>query len=349
MRLRCLLVAMSLVGLAASIGPTDQSTAFAQAPCQAWKAVTSPAIPNAYLTGVAGLSATDAWAVGSNLSTPSQPVILHWNGSTWVSAPAARVDGSLTDVSVDAANDGWAVGPSGDLGSPAMHWDGARWRLVENFSDPVWAVAALSPSDAWAVGFVSIHHWDGVTWTLVEDSGGFLTDVVFVSPDDGWAVGSRSPGVPVARHWDGTAWTEVAVPSPPGATGAVGLEAVAAVSATDVWATGSFDSDLKSLVEHWDGSAWSIVSVAVPAGLGLSGVSAASSTDIWAVGGWRKITLHGDGSNWNPIAFHAPGHSFQGPLRGVAAVSADDVWAVGSYVDGGVTLPLIEHSTGPCP
>ena len=66
------------------------------------------------------------------------------------------------------------------------------------------------------------------------------------------------------------------------------LSAVAAVSASDVWAVGHADSNSgsASLTLHWDGSVWRHVPSPSPgsAGNNLSGVAAVSANDIWAVG-----------------------------------------------------------------
>ena len=59
------------------------------------------------------------------------------------------------------------------------------------------------------------------------------------------------------EHWNGTAWS--VVPSPNVGPVLTLSHGVAAVSANDVWAVGSYDVTDKALVEHWDGTAWSVV------------------------------------------------------------------------------------------
>ena len=60
-------------------------------------------------------------------------------------------------------------------------------------------------------------------------------------------------------HWDGFAWSIVPNPNPPVVVDAT-LNAIAAVSANDVWAVGFYASSgiYQPLIEHWDGSAWSV-------------------------------------------------------------------------------------------
>lgn len=68
------------------------------------------------------------------------------------------------------------------------------------------------------------------------------------------------------------------------ATPTSSLHAVAAHSATDVWAVGYASGT--TLIEHWNGTRWSLVSSPNPAGYDrLSGVAVVpGSTQVWAEG-----------------------------------------------------------------
>lgn len=158
-------------------------------------------------------------------------------------------------------------------------------------------------------------------------------------------------------------------------SGRPALNAVAAVSANDVWAVGSLAS--QALIEHWNGSLWSVVpGPAISTGGELNGISALAANDIWAVGGTypegaaqvrRGFTLHTLIEHWNgqqwsivpspdavQVAQPAAGKPPQGlnRLMSIAAVSANNVWAVGSAeqsASGQSTLhsiPLVEHWDG---
>src|SRR5262245_24452587 len=69
------------------------------------------------------------------------------------------------------------------------------------------------------------------------------------------------------------------------------LNAVAALSSTDVWAVGQWQhfagTDYShALVEHWDGTSWTVIQTPHPS-LPISilfGVAALSANDVWAVG-----------------------------------------------------------------
>ena len=83
-------------------------------------------------------SASDAWAVGGSLnqaSVKNTTLILHWNGTKWLTQPVpvprgADNDGlqSITAVSAKAA---WAVGASSNASRSSerpllMHWNGTH-------------------------------------------------------------------------------------------------------------------------------------------------------------------------------------------------------------------------------
>ena len=127
------------------------------------------------------------------------------------------------------------------------------------------------------------------------------------------------------------------------------LDAVAALSGTDVWAVGEFDrfsqSGQKTLAEHWDGAKWTLVRTpnsSQPVNV-LAGVAAAGTKDVWAVGyqspasgSYSTLIEHWDGAAWKIIR----SGTFTGLLSSVTAVASDDVWAVGStdYVGSGLIL-----------
>jgi hypothetical protein len=130
------------------------------------------------------------------------------------------------------------------------------------------------------------------------------------------------------------------------------LNAIAALSATDVWAVGNFhrfsDAADKTLVERWDGTQWKLVPTPNTSSQTniLAGVAVVGSDDAWAVGyfvehdSYQTLLEHWDGKTWRIT----PSGTHKGLLSAVVRVAKDDVWAVGStdYVGNG----LIEHWDG---
>lgn len=93
-----------------------------------WAPVPAPRVTGtAELMAVAGVSATDAWAVGE----ANGALILHWNGTRWrnVPNPWRPGHGFLYGVFARSADDVWAVGTAG-FNSLILHWNGASWQPV---------------------------------------------------------------------------------------------------------------------------------------------------------------------------------------------------------------------------
>jgi hypothetical protein len=209
------------------------------------------------------------------------------------------------------------------------------WHRVAPPAGDLVDVAALSPTDAWAVGSLqdrpAIEHWDGAAWTAVPSApvteNGWLLAVTAISSSDVWAVGYTVSNM-LAEHWDGTAWTASALPAP---SSYLQLTDVSAVASDDVWAVG-FGYGSGPLSAHWDGMQWSMVD-APGDDEGLYSVDAISHDDVWAVGGSFSGTADPIAQHWNGSAWEAvdtpPGNGYDPALLSVSAASPDDVWAVG--------------------
>lgn len=234
------------------------------------------------LDGVAAISASNVWAVGSYYGgTAERTLIEHWNGIAW------------------------KVIPSPNHGTSSNYLSG---------------VAATSASNVWAVGtyYVSgvnrtlIEHWNGTAWKLLKSpnrgtSDNQLVGVAVTSSSDAWAVGhdvSGSANETLIEHWNGTSWSIKTSPNPAGTSHDNYLTGVAATSATNAWAVGTFNvsGHEQTLIEHWNGSAWAVQPSPDPAG-GAAGndlhaIAATSSTNAWAVGEYWA------GAEYVPLALH---------------------------------------------
>jgi hypothetical protein len=102
-------------------------------------------------------------------------------------------------------------------------------------------------------------------WSVVSSPAelGTFYGVAAVSPTDVWAVGDYNNGTTsqtLIEHWNGSAWSVVS--SPNVGTRNNYITGLAVVSANDVWASGYFNNSLgttRTLIEHWNGSVWSVV------------------------------------------------------------------------------------------
>jgi hypothetical protein len=201
------------------------------------------------------------------------------------------------------------------------------------------AVAALSTSDAWAVGYKNDNnlneartltmHWDGGSWKSVlspnpgstpacknSNTGNVLNAVAAVANDDVWAVGfsftCSTDLVPMAMHWDGTMWNVVPTPALRTNDNSA-FNSIVAVASKDVYAVGyqpAANGAVLTLIEHWDGTSWKVVPSpnGNKTGSVLFSITAISSTDIWAVGdkvapnvAIKTLTMHFDGNTWTIV------------------------------------------------
>lgn len=374
-------VAKSVVAAAAVTAVTlgVSTPAFAAA---SWKVVASPNSTTQDSFGAVALrSPNDAWAVGAGYSViggvfQERPLIEHYNGSGWQIATSPAPTGfpyvALSGVAAVSASDAWAVGlyfPSGNkaIHPLAEHYDGTAWSIVTvpqaELRSGLSAVAALSSGNVWAVGtagtrstsgVVSTHplaeHYDGAAWSVVATPtivGGGLNAVAAVSPTDVWAVGVQyTTGATtqngIVLHYDGTAWSQVPVPAPTVPSGGLwNLGAVTSTPTGQIWASGTASSadglSQYPFVEHFDGAAWSLTQLPGK-GAGytittVSGIAAASDTDIWAVGGASTgnqqgvtLTEHYDGAAWTVVP--SPDVNTADGLADVAT-NGTVAWAVG--------------------
>jgi hypothetical protein len=360
-------LAVPLLLPAAAAGVSQAATSMAAG--RSWTAMEprSPGTTNNDLTGVAVLSADDAWAVGSYADEAGgQTLIERWNGAAWsvVHSPDPGDGGDfLSAVAAVSAASIWAVGEyysAVQARTLILHWNGTGWRQVTspspgNTEDDLFGIQVVSANDIWAVGNYTngppaekslILHWNGKRWAQVPspNSGptNWLYSVTATSGDSAWAVGSSGSETafwPFTLHWNGTTWKQAPAPHLPGTSGE--LLGVDAVSADDVWAAGDVSDSAgeQTLILHWNGAAWTRTPSPDPgsadADYSLAGLAATSAGNAWAAGSayngltYRPLILHWNGSAWATEASPNPGTGSN--LSGVAASSAANAWAVGQF------------------
>jgi hypothetical protein len=276
------------------------------------------------LTGVAALGADEAWASGFGLTSTDEgglafsPLVRRWDGIRWLAVPFPGRSGQMNAIAARSADDVWAVGDTSpasagvDQSGVVSHWNGATWTTT----------TLPNPAAAASVG---------------------LSGVAAVSPTDVWAVGTGTSGTAtpaVIRHWDGRRWVAV---RPPAGLGDAYLTAVAAGGTADVWAVGatiaSGPAPVQSpLVLHWNGRSWARIALPSTADRGTAKLLAVTAHDgeAWAVG----ESTTGGALNRRPLAFHLrprgsslePTPAERGQLNAVTTVGGE-VWAVGYQYD----------------
>jgi hypothetical protein len=186
-----------------------------------------------------------------------------------------------------------------------------------------------------------------------------LFGVAALSPSNAWAVGvasTRSQPLPQVAHWNGRRWSATTVPLPPG--GQLGsLASVRAFSSTDAVAVGVYQTSTRlfGLVERWNGHRWIATQTPNPPGCGVTLSSLARvpiSRDLVVVGSCLNTS---DPSRRRPVIerFHHGVWSVQpsprvglGALAAVTPVSATGIWAVGYRLVSGLERTLTERWNG---
>ncbi len=236
-----------------------------------WRRVQLPAISGEFvwLSDVVATGPRDVWAVGGWGGHRTWPLLLHFDGLRWERTNLQQVAptlGQLNAIDARGSNDVWAAGMSGDwrmesygYGDYVLHWDGRSWRLV---ASPLNDEATGPFSHAIDIGLT------GEVWTLNFDLSGngpyFVTwtgpartahvsdwmtyqsydDIAAITPKDVWIVGQfnyddagKTHDTPLIGHWDGDRWHVQHTPFDHYTH--VGLNAVSAVAANDIWAVGN--------------------------------------------------------------------------------------------------------------
>jgi hypothetical protein len=226
---------------------------------------------------------------------------------------------------------------------------------------------ALSPSDAWTVGWGGVStstadaeslHWNGTKWvsvkTAAEGSVNGLEGVSATGPSDIWGVGWLASNC-LIEHFNGHKWANVACPY----MGVLSqLNAVDARTSSDAWAVGFVDptSNQVAFAEHWNGQHWTQVKTAKVSGLFIqfNSVLDLGPGNVLAVGDYEtkshgKYVQHEMAEHWNGQAWRrvsVPAFSAASFLQGVSGGTPAGVTAVGGVSAGGHDVPLIERWTG---
>ncbi len=264
--------------------------------------------------------------------------------------------------------------PGAAPAAACVSWTGVQPPNPSSSSNFLNGVAVVSSCRAWAVGSyfngtafqTLIDGWDGASWTQQPSPnpagarrGNELNAVAATSASNAWAVGIYSNGTAyqtLTEHWNGTIWAQVPSPSP-SSSGDNLLSAVAATSASNAWAVGSYSNGTadQTLIERWNGTTWKRVPSPNPGGSArfnvLRSVAATSATSAWAVGYYsngtaeQTLIVRWDGTTWKRVPSPSPSSSIN-RLAGVTATSATSAWAVGTYDNGIAPQTLIERWNG---
>jgi len=288
------------------------------------------------LFGVAALD-REAWAVGDALDPHfhARSIAEHWNGTRWQVSFVPRLTGRqdmLFGAAATARHDVWAVGQQQDTGGRfhtlAEHFNGRRWTRVPTpdpgaAGDSLYAVAASSPHDVWAVGQRSgpggdrplIEHYDGHQWRVVRTVGtpnaNGLLDAVTTSSGQVWVAGQTDDathrGRPLLGHL---------------ARGRISLSTLTSIA--------DF-TNLNGVAIDAHGTAWASGTVFDPTG----------TFDGTPGGVQQTLILRHDPTGWHRVQAPSPG-SADRVLGGMVA-TGHELLTVGYFKTPHGRQPLIEY------
>lgn len=258
---------------------------------QAWAAVPTAAVAsaNVSLTTVVAIAANNVWAAGSvNFYNENlvEPIVENWNGSSWTATALPFPGCFIEKIAAISSTDIWVVGESAGGSTVqflpfAAHWNGTQWSAFKVPSLPnggrLGGVAAVSSNDVWAVGSSTL-------------PAIFTNNLKTVS---------YNPVQTLVEHWNGQAWSIKQSPNigPVDVYQSNQLYAVTALSATDLWAVGSFklpdgSGRQLALALHGDGTSWSVAPVPdVGLNNALAGATSVAPSTLWFVGNGRFPNL----------------------------------------------------------
>lgn len=324
---------------------------------------TVPALPGvASVVSLSMVSATDGWAVAS---TPGgDALLLHYASGRWTPSGGSYAGVYLTDISMDAPDDGWAVGfESNQVTGVVLHYSGGHWSQVQTphiefAGSRVWAfspsqvlvLASLpqvpsnsppaQPSLAEISGFgeSALLRYDNGKWTETL-SPAEISDMTVLPGGDIWAACLDGK---ILHYQDGR-WTSYAIAGQ--ASGQEGQPlSISMLSGSDGWVAGFTNSVPQGMfLAHFDGRTW----IRVP------GPAASGPTDIYTVAlvspseGWAggelypsgpAVLLHDVDGQWQPVP--AP---YSGSISKIVMVSAAEGWAT---VNDGGAAGLLHYQNG---
>jgi hypothetical protein len=203
------------------------------------------------------------------------------------------------------------------------------------------------------------------TWQIQKSANpeviSFLNGVTAISARDMWTVGGHNDflnthHLTLAEQSRGGRWR--VAPSVNESSTENEFFSTSAVSASDIWAVGIYQSGNtpgKTLIENWNGTSWQLSPSPNVNGVEnvLVSVSASSANNVWAVGyteqnlsNYQTLVEHWDGSTWSIVPSPNVG-SIGSVFSSVTALSQNNVWAVGDdTIDFSSSQTLVEHWDG---
>ena len=319
----------------------------------AWTVQTAPGLPaGAELAAIAGLSASEAWAVGDD---GTSGLLAHFTGGSWTSTRYTVTGRTVSLASIDAGPAGaWVVGSvTGASSAPLVLVNtGAGWRRVTLPAAAAGAtlrsVSYRTGTDVWLAGSQAGRpvalRWDGTRLRLLAVPFTGFAAAVEAPLTGGLILAGQSgrPGQP-PQAWrrSGSSWVQDRMPAAPAASDAALLNIDSARGA--IWAGGwgrTSSGGATSFVYRWTGTRW--VANSPPAGNAALSDVLVSRADghVLAVGQALSHAVIWDwnGTTWQQVAISGLDPTQPSAVTNIDGDGQGNRWASGSQ--GGRPLVL---------
>lgn len=182
-----------------------------------------------YIYDISINGANDIWFGGGYYS---DPIVYHYDGSTFTTYELLGGSGMIKDIEFSSANEGYALTSSGSI----FYWNGTGWanhttdEQMPGTGEYYQSMSVLGPNNIWVCrdyawedeagdGVSSyIYHFDGLTWSasavpMTGTSSGVNTgyeDIIMIDSTQGWAIGYSGS---IAFTGNGLDWSLVNSPT----------------------------------------------------------------------------------------------------------------------------------------
>ena len=306
--------------------------------------------PNTSVVSIAMVSASDGWAIAEPAGGAA---LLHYTGGRWTPSGDTYPGVYLGDISMDAHDDGWAVGGHADQATGVvLHYSGGRWGQVQTphiqfagmrvwaFSPSHVVVLASLPKGTTGAASSALLRYDHGAWTEITSPRG-ISDMAMLSSTDLWATCFDGH----ILHYLSGRWTTYTIGGQGAGPGTQPLS-ISMLSDSDGWAAGLTNAAPQGMfLARFDGHAWTRVQgPAASYPTEIHSIAMVSSNEGWAGGdllnttGIEAVLLHYVYGQWETT----PAPSDAG-IEKIVMLSATEGWAA---VGGGPSAGLLHYQNG---
>ena len=334
-----------------------------------WQIVYRTRDKRVQLDGIASISPSDTWVVGTAGSPRARPIVLNWNGTSWREVQLPAGQRFLPDqVMASAADNVWILGLNRVGGQPEIfRFDGVSWRPVA-LPPGRWdnsLAAVVAPADGWLTEggcqarkwpwdcASTLAQWTGRRWRATHlsilvtglaqvGSHVWVTGVTGTRPPSG----GEGSGHVVLLQQSASGWQRIAGPAETvSGRSCQTLPQLEAGTDGTAWimCAGPRHGQAQGTLYHWSGGHWT--PIAIPATVGGRTLTVGSQlTPDGRVGVWAGPSAHWTGRQWVSVSAVGPAQPGTVYLEDTAGIPGSaSSWSIGS---SGAFIVIVPSGSG---